>query len=172
MNIYHIPRRQATSLLAALSVLACPPALAQQKNIDCDVAFDMAVTAYQGVRDALSQEDQASAYRLKDVFWRIEKYSGGCKSVRKMGEALAERKLGPRDKLASSYGTSGSAGSSGVGSGFAGSSGSASGMTASPTPSDAGQASGSSGTGSAASGSSTSSSSGSSGTSDKSSNGH
>jgi hypothetical protein len=85
-------------MLATLTVLACPAALAQQRSIDCEAAFDMASTAYQGIRDALAQDDYPSAYRLKDVFWRILKYSDDCKSVHKMGNALAARKLGPQDK--------------------------------------------------------------------------
>jgi hypothetical protein len=115
-------RRAINLALAALTAAACPalPAAAAESKIDCGVAFDMAVSAYQGIRDSIRQDDTASAYRLKDVFWRIEKYSGGCEGVRKMGEMLAARKLGPQDTAASvddGYGYAGSGGNTGSGSG-------------------------------------------------------
>lgn len=169
MHVHHSLRRQAASLLlAGLTAPVCPAAPAQQTRIDCKIAFDMASSAYDGAKDALANDDQAGAQRMKDVFWRIEKYSNGCKSVRKMGEALAAYGMGPDatpgpDPVVDRrgvFGSSGSAGSTSAGRFDAGSSGSTgmSGSSGAANPSSAAQSSGSTGT--SASGSSVSGSAG------------
>lgn len=159
---HELPHRAASLLFVALAVPTCPAVWAQQTNIDCKVAFDLASAAYQGVRDALSNEDEPGAYRMKDVFWRIEKYANGCKSVRKMGEALAADDLGEADTIHSassanaigSAGSSGTSGSTSAGSGYAGSTSGSSGMSGSSGGSSGTGASGASASGGNSSGNS------------------
>jgi hypothetical protein len=117
---------------------------AQEARIDCGAMHAMASQAYSEIRNAILDKDYASAYRLKNVFWEIEKYGGRCQSVRGLGRLLSEKRLGPKDnyipppKVTStgvvdggSYGASGTSGSTaspseGSLSGYSGSSGTSS----------------------------------------------
>ena len=143
-------RRLPINLLgAAFAVLVSMPSAAQEVRIDCGAIHAMASQAYSEIRNAVAAEDYPSAYRLKNVFWEIEKYGGNCQSVRGLGKLLSENRLGPKDSYSAppkisktivsdggSYGASGTSGSTAspsqdTGSGYSGSSGtsSASGTT-------------------------------------------
>jgi hypothetical protein len=128
-------RRRLDSMLLAALAVSCSPVSAQQKTIDCAAAHDIASLAYTEIRTSLSQGDYRSAYRLKDVFWGVEKYGGSCKTVRIMADRLAQNRLGRNDVFvdnrdgdrgpssggSADYGTasgsSGATGSSGYGAG-------------------------------------------------------
>lgn len=92
------PRRLATSVVfAALASLAAPSSSARDTRIDCGAIHDIASQAYTEIRSAIADKDYPSAYRLKNVFWGIEKYGSSCRSVRAMAKTLSERRLGARD---------------------------------------------------------------------------
>jgi len=145
MNPRHRPRHLPSRLLVAIfPALVSTSSSAQEVRIDCGAMTAMAAQAYSEIYNAISAQDYRSAYRLKNVFWEIEKYGGKCKDVRGLGKKLSENRLGPKDsytgppKVSStivtdpgSFGATGSAGNTasspeGSVSGFSGSSGTSS----------------------------------------------
>lgn len=124
MNPHHRSRHLLSSLLVAtFSALLSTSSLAQEIRLDCGAMQAMASQAYTETRNSILAKDYPSAYRLKNVFWEIEKYGSKCESVRVLGKMLSEKRLGPKDtyspttKVSStavidggSYGVSGSSG--------------------------------------------------------------
>jgi hypothetical protein len=131
-------------LFATLTALCLPLAQAQQTKADCNALHHVGSQVYADIRSAWKDRDYTTAYRLKNVFWGIEKYGRSCTAIRIMGNALAERKLGPDDELVSgSFGISGGTGSTASstdagGFGSSGTTGSAGTSTSSATSSSAG----------------------------------
>lgn len=123
MNTKKRPRRQVAELLLALPAALPASAAPQQAAVDCRPVQEMASYAYTELRNAILQRDFSGACRLRNVFWEIEKYGGGCQNIRKMASSLSERQLGRNDaclRLTENDARPGAGGSSG-GSGSTGS---------------------------------------------------
>lgn len=104
---------------------------ANVQDRSCEMAMDMASSAYSQAAEAVKEKQYFKAFERKNEFWNVERYSRGCKGMQALAKALIESKLGPDDEYAGPYtdevpsgpyGSSGG-GTTGSGTGTSGASG-------------------------------------------------